>query len=128
MRQLLQNLVGNALKFHKNGVSPIVKIRSRLLNGANGHSPGESPSGDLCEITVEDNGIGFDEIYADRIFTVFQRLHSRESYDGTGIGLAICRRIVERHGGSIRASNATDSGSTFTVTLPVHQNRVEETP
>ena len=128
MHQLLQNLVGNALKFHKNEMSPLVKIRSRLLSGANGHPPGEPPPGDLYEITVEDNGIGFDEIYADRIFTAFQRLHSRESYDGTGIGLAICRNIVERHGGSITASSTLESGSIFTVSLPVHQNRVEETP
>ena len=109
-------------------MSPLVKIRSRLLSGANGHPPGEPPPGDLYEITVEDNGIGFDEIYADRIFTAFQRLHSRESYDGTGIGLAICRNIVERHGGSITASSTLESGSIFTVSLPVHQNRVEETP
>ena len=128
MHQLMQNLVGNALKFHKDGDSPAVKIRGRHLNGANGHSPGESELHDLCEITVEDNGIGFDEIYTDRIFTVFQRLHGRGSYEGTGIGLAICRRIVERHGGSITASSAPDSGSTFAVTLPIQQNREEATP
>jgi PAS domain S-box-containing protein len=128
MQQLLQNLVGNALKYHRDGVPPVVKIRSRLLNGVNGQATGESASEDFCEITVADNGIGFDEIYAERIFTVFQRLHGRESYDGTGIGLAICRKIAERHGGHVTATSCPESGSTFTVTLPILQGRAEKAP
>ena len=73
----------------------------------------------MVRICVEDNGIGFDEKYLDRIFTMFQRLHGRDEYEGTGIGLAICRRIVERHGGAITARSTPGQGSTFIVTLPV---------
>jgi PAS domain S-box-containing protein len=106
MRQLLQNLIGNALKFHAPGVAPIIKI-----SGENG--------GPNYRLSVMDNGIGFDEKYLDRIFTVFQRLHGRMEYEGTGIGLAICRKIVERHGGEIKARSAPGAGSTFIVTLPL---------
>jgi signal transduction histidine kinase len=74
-----------------------------------------------CRLTVDDNGIGFEEKYAERIFQMFERLHGRGAYEGTGIGLAICRRIAERHGGTIEARSKTGEGSTFTVTLPVKQ-------
>ncbi|HEX8617952.1 MAG TPA: ATP-binding protein [Thermoanaerobaculia bacterium] len=106
MRQLLQNLAGNALKFHRPGVPPVVQIAAALENGE-------------CRITVSDNGIGFEEKYAERIFTMFERLHARARYEGTGIGLAICKKIAERHGGSIVAHAAVDAGATFIVTLPV---------
>jgi PAS domain S-box-containing protein len=105
MRQLLQNLAGNALKFHRPDVPPVVVIRGELENGH-------------CRITVSDNGIGFEEKYADRIFTMFERLHARAKYEGTGIGLAICRKIAERHGGEIRAHGTPGEGATFVVTLP----------
>jgi len=120
MRQLLQNLIGNALKFHRPDAPPLVKINSHLMNGdapvpegvlTNGESP-------LYQLTIEDNGIGFDEKYLDRIFTPFQRLHSRNEYEGTGMGLAVCRKIVERHGGAITATSTPDSGTTFQVILP----------
>jgi signal transduction histidine kinase len=78
------------------------------------------------QIAVEDNGIGFDEKHLDRIFNVFQRLHGRSSYPGTGIGLALCRRIVERHGGTITAMTNPGQGATFIVTLPVEQLEGEE--
>jgi signal transduction histidine kinase len=81
----------------------------------------EHSGGDLCRINVADNGIGFDEKYLDRIFTVFQRLHGRHAYEGTGVGLAVCRRIAERHGGSITATSEPGRGSTFVVTLPASQ-------
>jgi len=112
MRQLLQNLAGNALKFHRPDVPPIVDVRGELENGR-------------CRITVSDNGIGFEEKYADRIFTMFERLHARNRYEGTGIGLAICRKIVERHGGEIRAHGKPGEGATFVVTLPAHHIEVE---
>ena len=87
--------------------------------------PGESVSParvqSLCRITVQDNGIGFEEKYRERIFSPFQRLHGRSEYPGTGIGLAICRRIVERHHGTITAVGVPDQGATFTITLPVLQ-------
>jgi PAS domain S-box-containing protein len=111
MRQLLQNLIGNALKFHKPDEPPVVKVRSRLVH--------ESSGVQLWEITVQDNGIGFEEQYLDRIFQVFQRLHGRHEYEGTGMGLAVCRKIVERHGGAITARSQPGQGSNFIVILPV---------
>jgi signal transduction histidine kinase len=77
------------------------------------------------EISVTDNGIGFDEKYLDRIFTIFQRLHGRDEYEGTGVGLAVCRKIVDRHGGSITARSALQQGSTFLITLPRTQPATE---
>ena len=70
---------------------------------------------------MEDNGIGFDEVYSERIFTIFQRLHGRNQYEGTGVGLAVCRKIADRHGGTITARSTPGKGSTFLVTLPVRQ-------
>ncbi len=108
MRQLFQNLIGNALKFHKPDERPIVRVRSVSITDSG------------CQIIVEDNGIGFDEQYLERIFAPFQRLHDRNSrYEGSGMGLAICKRIVERHGGTLAARSEPGKGSTFIVTLPV---------
>jgi len=112
MSQLLQNLIGNGLKFHKPDVPPRVTVRSAKVRDPNGAAE------DVCRISVEDNGIGFDEKYCDRIFQVFQRLHGRNEYEGTGIGLAICRKIVERHGGTITAHSTPGTGSQFVITLP----------
>jgi signal transduction histidine kinase len=112
IRQLLQNLIGNALKFHHPQVSPLVKISSQILPKPNGAED--------CQIIIEDNGIGFDEKYLDRIFNVFQRLHARSVYEGTGIGLAICRKIVERHQGEIIAYSQPGHGAKFIVTLPLN--------
>jgi light-regulated signal transduction histidine kinase (bacteriophytochrome) len=80
----------------------------------------------LCQISVEDNGIGFDEKYLDRIFTVFQRLHAKGEYEGTGVGLAICRKIVDRHNGMITARSRPGEGATFVITIPVLQPKEEE--
>ncbi len=107
MRQLLQNLIGNALKFRKKGCSPRVRVQA-----------GPDAEDGSVRLTVEDDGIGFDEKYLDRIFTVFQRLHGRTEYEGTGIGLAICRKIAQRHGGEITAMSAAGQGATFVVNLP----------
>ena len=125
MRQLQQNLISNALKFHRPEEPPLVKIRGRLLDGHEDTVAGKSPAESTCEVTVEDNGIGFDEKYLDRIFTVFQRLHGRDTYDGTGIGLATCRKIVERHRGSITARSRPGEGAKFIVTLPIGQAKGE---
>jgi PAS domain S-box-containing protein len=115
MRQLLLNLLSNALKFQPPGATPLIKVSSRLLN---------APSGEqLCELTVQDNGIGFDEKYVDKMFAVFQRLHGRTEYEGTGIGLAVCRRIVDRHHGNILARSQSGQGATFMITLPVRQQK-----
>ncbi|MGE0683836.1 MAG: PAS domain S-box protein [Candidatus Binatia bacterium] len=124
MRQLLQNLIGNALKFHRKDESPHVTISSCMLNGQS-QPPSELPAGaHWCQITVTDNGIGFDEQYLDRIFLPFQRLQGRQEYEGTGMGLAICRKIVERHGGRLSATSTPDHGATFIITVP--SKHVEE--
>lgn len=120
IRQLFQNLVSNSLKFHRPDVAPCIRLQAQLARKQ--ASPGnDAPITDVCQILVEDNGIGFEEKYLDRIFTVFQRLHYRNEYEGTGVGLAICRKIAERHGGSITANSKVGEGSTFIVTLPVYQ-------
>lgn len=119
MRQLLQNLIGNALKFHRSGVAPVVQVSAEVIDAVCVH--GRQQATGTCRISVADNGIGFDEKYLDRVFTIFQRLHGRGEYEGTGIGLSICRRIAERHGGTITARSQPGQGSTFVVTLPLHQ-------
>lgn len=106
IRQLMQNLISNALKFHHEGVTPEVKIESTVADG-------------FVTLSVRDNGIGFDPRYSQRIFRVFERLHGRTEYPGTGIGLALCRKIAERHGGQITAESEPGVGSTFIVTLPL---------
>ena len=116
MRQLLQNLIGNGLKFARAETPPVVKVECRMLE-----QDAESEEIPRCEISVRDNGIGFEEVYLDRIFELFQRLHGRQEYEGTGMGLAICRKIVERHGGTITARSAPERGATFLVTLPLRQ-------
>lgn len=121
LRQLLQNLIGNALKFQRKEHPPIIKIHSKRVNGEGG----ESSATELCQITVADNGIGFDEKYREDIFGVFQRLHGRNEYEGTGIGLSVCRKIVKRHGGSITAISTPGQGATFIATLPVKQPKEE---
>lgn len=115
MRQLLQNLIGNALKFHKKNETPQVTVRSE---------PASLPDAlAAVSLVVRDNGIGFEEKYLDRIFTIFQRLHGRFEYEGTGIGLAVCRKIVDRHGGWITAKSQPERGAEFIVTLPIRQKQ-----
>ena len=89
--------------------------------------PGGAPD-QFCEISVQDNGIGFDEKYTDKIFAVFQRLHGRNEYEGTGVGLAVCRRITERHNGTIIARSKPGQGATFIVTLPVQRPKAPVLP
>ena len=120
MRQLFQNLIGNALKF----VTPNSSPRIRIFAERESNPPtegGSDPTAEWWRISFQDNGIGFEEKYTDRIFQVFQRLHGRHEYEGTGVGLAICRKIVERHGGIITARSRPGEGATFIVTLPAIQ-------
>jgi signal transduction histidine kinase len=113
MQQLLQNLIGNALKFQREGVPPVIDVIGELTrDGATGT--------EACRIVFRDNGVGFDPKYRDRVFEVFQRLHARGTYEGTGIGLALCRKIVDRHVGTIEVDSVPGEGTTFTVTLPLH--------
>jgi PAS domain S-box-containing protein len=128
MRQLLQNLIGNSLKYHCAGVPPVVRIYSQKLDERCRESITKSgtQAAQHTQILVADNGIGFDEKYLDRIFTMFQRLHKKGEYEGTGVGLAICRKIVDRHNGTITARSRPGQGTTFVVTLPVKRpNEVE---
>ena len=104
LSQLFQNLISNSLKFHREDVPPIITIES-------------TNDGNLCVITVSDNGIGFKNEYAEDIFSPFRRLHSKAEYEGTGIGLAICQKIVEQHGGSISAQGKPEGGALFTIEL-----------
>lgn len=117
MRQLLQNMIGNALKFHKPGEAPQVLVSAKTISKAGAQ---------YVKLSVADNGVGFEQKYTDRIFAVFQRLHGRDAYEGTGIGLAVCRKIVDRHHGVITAKSSPGQGSTFTACLPVvHQHAVQ---
>ncbi len=122
MRQLMQNLLGNALKFRKPGVAPVIHVRADIVGNADNTS--KVPHIDLI---IADNGIGFDNQFKDQIFTIFQRLHSRNDYEGTGIGLATVRKIVERHGGTINADGQVNVGATFHVTLPIEQTTKDKT-
>ncbi|MZH02325.1 MAG: hypothetical protein F3745_02680 [Nitrospinae bacterium] len=112
IRQLFLNLISNALKYRKEDVAPVVYISSQINNDGN------------MDIKVEDNGIGFDEKYKDRIFLLFQRLHGKSSYEGTGIGLSICKRIVDHHHGFITVNSSPGEGAVFRVVLPAKQNRL----
>lgn len=124
MHQLLWNLIDNGLKFHRAETPPVVKVYGRVLkNGAEG----PPPEGERCQIFVEDNGIGFEAKFADHIFGIFQRLNGHSAYEGTGIGLAVCRKIAERHGGGITVKSTPGQNTTFTSTLPLCQPR-EENP
>jgi PAS domain S-box-containing protein len=113
IHQLLQNLIGNGLKFHKEGIPPEIIIRAHEVEN------------NMILIEVEDNGIGIDEKYHGQLFTMFKRLHSREQYEGTGIGLASCKKIVERHGGDIGIKSTPDKGSIFWFTLSRESNLKE---
>lgn len=115
MRQLFQNLISNGIKFRKPGCVPAVSIYTETVSAAF-----DGPQDFLYNrIVIEDNGIGFDNKYADEIFVVFKRLHSYHEYEGTGVGLSICKKIVDRHGGKISVQSRINEGSRFIVDLPV---------
>ena len=106
IHQLLQNLIANGLKFRRDGIPPLITIHSHPVPN------------NMVRLDVRDNGIGIGTEYHEQIFTMFKRLHSRTSYKGTGIGLAICKKIVQRHGGDIGVKSKPGEGSTFWFTLP----------
>ena len=116
IRQLFQNLISNALKFHKPGVAPVVRIAGIMIQDR--RHAGSGKLGRLCQIEIEDQGIGIPEEHLEKIFGMFQRLHRKDEYEGTGIGLAVCKRIAEQCGGKISVRSTIGEGSTFTVTLP----------
>ncbi|WP_254562688.1 sensor histidine kinase [Dyadobacter diqingensis] len=116
MRQVFQNLIGNALKFCKPDEKPVISIQN-LTNGS--VSIADAPG--YCRISVKDNGIGFDEKYGDKIFSLFQRLNTKDKYEGSGIGLAITKKILDKHNGTIAANSQENVGSEFVVNLPLRQ-------
>lgn len=122
IRQVFQNLISNALKFSKQGESPVINIKAEPTYGQDE----EGNEQEYCQIYVRDNGIGFNEKYTEKIFTIFQRLNPREAYEGTGIGLAIVKKIVEKHNGSIVVHSKEGQGAEFIITLPVHQVNTNE--
>ncbi|MGZ3840298.1 MAG: chemotaxis protein CheB [Flavisolibacter sp.] len=125
MRQVFQNIISNALKFSRADVPPFVKITAIRVSGLS-FNDGFDEQGAYCRITIQDNGIGFDNQYAEKIFTIFQRLHGWEKYDGTGIGLAITKKIIEKHGGIITAKSHEGQGASFIIVIPLKQKRENE--
>lgn len=122
IRQVFQNLISNSLKFSKQGVDPLITITSEYIFGKESESENHE-KGPLCRITISDNGIGFDEKFKEKIFVIFQRLHSRDSYEGTGIGLAITKKIIEKHNGTITAISKENEGTRFIITLPLKNSK-----
>jgi signal transduction histidine kinase len=119
MFPLFQNLISNALKYSRKDVAPKVKIYSEMVP-SNGLQENVVPNGGLyCRIFIEDNGIGFDQQYAEKIFAMFSRLHQNAEYQGTGIGLALCKKIVEQHNGFITARSRINEGSVFILSFPL---------
>ncbi|WP_207515766.1 response regulator [Longitalea luteola] len=121
MRPLFENLLSNALKYSKKDEAPVINIRSEIITAtASTKEPVK-----YCRIYVQDNGIGFDQVYAEQIFDMFRRLHVHSEFEGTGIGLTLCKKIVEKHNGFISVQSKVNKGSTFIISLPVHQPTVE---
>jgi signal transduction histidine kinase len=119
IQQLFSNLIANAIKYSREGVNPIIKIKHEVVMGVNiVDIEGVVPSINYYHFMVIDNGIGFESMYSEKIFIIFQRLHNRNEFEGTGIGLAICRRIVANHKGFINAESEKGRGSTFHIYLP----------
>jgi signal transduction histidine kinase len=123
IKRLLQNLISNAIKFHQPERKPVVEISGRIMRGSqvSEEFQFQAQRPEYLRIEVKDNGIGFEEKHKEKIFNIFQRLHGRAEYEGTGIGLAICRKIVINHGGLITAKSEVGVGSVFTVVLPIDQ-------
>lgn len=120
IRQVFQNIISNALKFSRKDIPPVVHVTGELVDSKS-FDAAASANGKYCRIMIADNGIGFDEVYLDKIFTIFQRLNSKEDYEGTGIGLAIVKKIIDKHNGIITAKSKENAGATFIMVLPVKQ-------
>jgi signal transduction histidine kinase len=116
--QLLHNLLSNAIKFSRPEVAPRIIITSGIEKGKIQNKESQKPGQNYCHITVRDNGIGFEQKYNDLIFELFQRLHGKDQYEGTGIGLAIVRKIVENHNGYISVSSEVNKGTSFDIYIP----------
>jgi signal transduction histidine kinase/FixJ family two-component response regulator len=122
IRQVFQNIISNALKFSKKDIAPVINVIAENVKSKSFDAPA-AVDGKYCRLTIRDNGIGFDEIYLDKIFTIFQRLNSKEDYEGTGIGLAIVKKIIDKHNGIITARSKENDGATFIIVLPARQGK-----
>ena len=118
-QQLVINLISNSIKYSKPGIAPIIKITVEVTDGKSINDTRAEPQKKFYKISFIDNGVGFEQQYAENIFILFQRLHGRSEYTGTGIGLAICKKIVENHQGFITAEGKPNIGAAFHVFLPV---------
>jgi two-component system, chemotaxis family, CheB/CheR fusion protein len=118
MRQVFQNLLSNALKFGKPGVNPIITVHGQRVRELSFSAP-EDQEGAYCKVLFTDNGIGFEAEFIDTIFQLFQRLHSKDKYEGTGIGLAITKKIIEKHNGIITAASERGHGTVFSFVIPL---------
>jgi signal transduction histidine kinase len=125
IRQLFHNILSNALKFRKKSATPVITVRAEKMRKTFRLLGNGATAGNFYKILVSDNGIGFDDKYADEIFLVFKRLHSHHEYEGTGVGLSICKKIVEKHNGFITAESKPDQGATFIIGLPEKQPNQE---
>jgi signal transduction histidine kinase len=120
MGPLFSNLIGNAIKYRKKDIDPVINIYAQQeADSRTKNNLAKLNNGKFCRIFVEDNGIGFDQKYADQIFDMFVRLHGNNEYEGTGIGLALCKQIVEHHHGYISALSKENDGTTFIISLPM---------
>lgn len=122
IKQLFMNLISNAIKFHKPGEAPVITITSQPLADDELQMLGLSQKRHYHKVTVQDNGIGFEQEYANRIFQVFQRLHGKSEFPGSGVGLAICKKILEHHSGVIYAESSKGNGAKFTIVIPDRQS------
>lgn len=125
IRPLFHNLISNALKYSKKNIEPVISIHSEISPALNGNGIREANS-KYCRIFIEDNGIGFDQKYSEQIFGMFKRLHLNTEFEGTGIGLALCKKIVEKHNGYISARSKINEGSTFIISLPLENEPISE--
>jgi len=118
--QLMLNLISNSLKFSKPGIPPHIVIKSELQKGSKLNNDKLLPQQTYCHITFSDNGIGFEPEYSEKIFDVFQRIHRKEEYSGSGVGLSIVKKIVENHNGVVTATGVLNKGATFDVYIPAN--------
>lgn len=120
IKQVFQNLISNSIKFSKAGQPPVIRITGKIVHNPD-HTPVSGSNGKFCSLTISDNGIGFDDVYNERIFFLFERLNTKDKYEGSGIGLSITKKIIDKHNGTISAKSREGEGASFTITLPVFQ-------
>lgn len=125
IRQVFQNIISNALKFSRKDVPPVIDISAEVVTDLNPDSAAFA-HGQYCRVVIRDNGIGFNEKYLSKIFTIFQRLHASELYEGTGIGLAIAKKVIDKHDGIITARSKEGEGATFVMVLPLRHGKNNE--